>query len=654
MTTRAGQLWNRGPKTKHARRSSTKQLVKRRSRRSVRLEVLESRRLLDAGGLFFVDQDATGAGDGSSWIDAYPDLPSALTAAAATPGPDEIRIAEGVYRPTDTTDRSIGFDLPDGVSLLGGYAGDPNAPDLRDVDAFHTALSGDIGIADDVSDNSFHVVNVTRANVSLDGLTIRDGNANGGFPNDARGGGLNILSGSVNLTHSRVVENSASFVGGGIFAIGGSVVSIGHTTFSNNQASSIGGGLTIDRSELSLVGVSIDNNQAGSGGGLFVFQSTTSIVDSTFTENLADGSGGAIRLQGGSLAMNDSSLVDNAAGSAGGGMWSFSGASVEIQDATIVGNEANFGGGILFERSVATVEQTLFEQNTGRIDGGALFNFAGQLEADSITVRGNEAFDDGAGILSRGGGASTLVTNSTIESNRSSDGAGIFVDGGTYFSISDSTIAGNQGSFGAGILNNFGTSDLANVNLIDNTANQNAGALLNFRGTVTITESLLRGNRALGLNPQDFAFTVGRGGAIENVGLNLGSSLTVTDTVIKDNFAATQGGAIDNNGSASMLTLIGTTLIQNEAGMNGGAIFNAGAVTATEVHFAHNIAGEAGGAIFNNDGSVVVVASLFSGNKVNAKPRLGTSIYSTAPAFLSIDAETTISKNKIAVVIEEV
>jgi hypothetical protein len=351
--------------------------------------------------------------------------------------------------------------------------------------------------------------------------------------------------------------------------------------------------------------------------------------------------------------MDGSSVADNTAGTVGGGVWSLQGATVEIHDSTIVGNEADFGGGVLFENSLATVERTLFEQNTGRIDGGALYNFAGQLEADSITVRGNEADDDGAGILSRGGGATTVLTNSTIESNRSSDGAGIFVDGGTYLSVSNSTIASNQGSFGAGILNNFGTSDLVNVNLVNNTANQNAGALLNFRGTVTITESLLRGNRALGLNPENFGFTVGRGGAIENVGLAFGSSLTITDTVIKDNFAATQGGAIDNNGPASVLSIVGGTLIQNEAGINGGAIFNEGLVSATQVHFAHNVAGDAGGGIFNSDGSVIISTSRFSGNKVNAKPRLGTSIYSTALGSLSIDAQTTISNNKVAVFVEE-
>ncbi|MDX1531485.1 MAG: hypothetical protein R3362_08160, partial [Rhodothermales bacterium] len=48
--------------------------------------------------VLYVDRDATGAADGSSWADAFPHLQAAL--AAAEPG-DTLWIAEGTYRPTD-------------------------------------------------------------------------------------------------------------------------------------------------------------------------------------------------------------------------------------------------------------------------------------------------------------------------------------------------------------------------------------------------------------------------------------------------------------------------------------------------------------------------------------------------------------------------
>ena len=49
-----------------------------------------------AGIIIYVDDDASGANDGSSWTDAYNYLQDAL--AAAWSG-DEIRVAQGIYTP---------------------------------------------------------------------------------------------------------------------------------------------------------------------------------------------------------------------------------------------------------------------------------------------------------------------------------------------------------------------------------------------------------------------------------------------------------------------------------------------------------------------------------------------------------------------------
>ena len=70
--------------------------------------------------MIYVDKDATGSDNGTSWTNAYVDLQDAL--AAATNG-DEIWVAQGVYKPTTTTDRDIAFVIPDGVSLYGGFSG---------------------------------------------------------------------------------------------------------------------------------------------------------------------------------------------------------------------------------------------------------------------------------------------------------------------------------------------------------------------------------------------------------------------------------------------------------------------------------------------------------------------------------------------------
>jgi len=132
----------------------------KQTRQRPRFESLEPRTFLS--GTIYVDSTSSGSGlDGSSWASAYPDLQQALAAAGSG---DKIRVAGGTYRPTAGTDRVATFQLESGVSLRGGYAGRGAAnPNTRDVVTYPSILSGDIGVAGDASDNSYHVVTGRKA-----------------------------------------------------------------------------------------------------------------------------------------------------------------------------------------------------------------------------------------------------------------------------------------------------------------------------------------------------------------------------------------------------------------------------------------------------------------------------------------------------------
>src|SRR5438552_3601239 len=105
--------------------------AKRRSCRasSSLAERLETRRLLSA--TIYVDANAPAGGthDGATWTTAYLDLQQGLSIALTG---DQIRVADGTYKPTTGTDRTISFQLKSSVGLYGGYAGygAPN-PDAR-------------------------------------------------------------------------------------------------------------------------------------------------------------------------------------------------------------------------------------------------------------------------------------------------------------------------------------------------------------------------------------------------------------------------------------------------------------------------------------------------------------------------------------------
>ena len=130
----------------------------------------------------YVDQgNSSGSEDGESWSTAYTALYDALN--SATSG-DEIWVADGTYYPTDDTDRDSSFNLVEGVGVYGGFAGTESSSDDRDWETYETILSGDIGTADDNSDNVYHVV-VGSDDAIIDGFTIQDGNAD--YSNDGSG-----------------------------------------------------------------------------------------------------------------------------------------------------------------------------------------------------------------------------------------------------------------------------------------------------------------------------------------------------------------------------------------------------------------------------------------------------------------------------------
>jgi hypothetical protein len=93
----------------------------------------------------FVDQDALGRADGSSWADAFVFLQDGLAVAQAG---DEIWVAEGIYHPdpgggSTAGDRDISFMLLGGIGLYGGFSGSETDRGEADWDLHSTVLSGD-------------------------------------------------------------------------------------------------------------------------------------------------------------------------------------------------------------------------------------------------------------------------------------------------------------------------------------------------------------------------------------------------------------------------------------------------------------------------------------------------------------------------------
>ncbi|MBW2562188.1 MAG: hypothetical protein JRE40_15220, partial [Deltaproteobacteria bacterium] len=163
------------------------------------------------GNVYYVDADAAGSADGSSWSDAFTELRDGLVASTVCSGVTEIWVAEGTYTPTGGTDRSATFQLQSGLALYGGFIGSETMLTERDWMANPTILSGDIGVEADSIDNSYHVVNGSSTDITaiLDGFIVTKGVADGGAIDKFRGGGIYIKSGSPILINVTISGNSS-------------------------------------------------------------------------------------------------------------------------------------------------------------------------------------------------------------------------------------------------------------------------------------------------------------------------------------------------------------------------------------------------------------------------------------------------------------
>ena len=282
--------------------------------RPLRLEPLEERRLL---ATIYVDLSAIGANNGETWTDAYTDLQSALTRAISG---DEIWVAEGTYKPTSGSDRTVSFGLKTGVDVYGGFAGGETDPDQRDLMSHVTTLSGDIGMEGNKGDNSYHVLcasGVTDA--TLHGLTITGGNASVASGNYYLGGGMFNDGSSPTLTNVTFSGNSATY-GGGMFNDGSSPT-LTNVTFSGNSASAWGGGMdNFDYSSPTLTNVTFRTNSAEYGGGMYNSRySSPRLTNVTFIDNSASYNGGGMSNSSSSPTLTNVTFSGNSASYGGGG-----------------------------------------------------------------------------------------------------------------------------------------------------------------------------------------------------------------------------------------------------------------------------------------------------------------------------------------------
>ncbi len=359
------------------------------------------------GKIIFVDHDATGSGNGSSWEDAFVGLVQALDSARSA---DEIWVAEGVYLPG--TGRTSSFRLKDGVTLYGGFDGTEASLAERDWVLHRTLLSGDVGVPGDRGDNCYHVVaNTLRpldSTAILDGFIITGGEANGSDPDNHGGGMLNIQASP--LVRNSVFEENDAEGGGGMYNFSSSPI-VQDCIFRCNSAFD-GGGMYNRASSPVLTRTTFFGNTGAYGGGLVLFASSPTVEDCVFELNRVYDSGGAMGVHDGStpLVRRCVFLANTAENGCAGAVWHwFNGITAEptYLDCRF---ELNYGGAVSATMSAPRIERSLFVDNLTRLDadGGGML-----VWENSAPVLVNCTF---SGNFSRQGRAVACLLNAGVPS----------------------------------------------------------------------------------------------------------------------------------------------------------------------------------------------------------------------------------------------
>ena len=476
------------------------------------------------------------------------------------------------------------------------------------------------------NDNNGAAIEVTNTDKAITGTIYKSTFTN----NKAQyGGAIDICAGTIKITNSKFINNSADVEGGAIdinTLNGNPKVTISGSKFINNSAPR--GGAILNIKDLTVKGSTFINNTpntifnwAGAGGNLNLniktftdLQNAIGLVTGTLTlnQNIAMTAKEAADFTNG-ITINKDIVIDGKGHTIDaknlGRIFSIGeGFAVTLTNATLINGKAVEGGAIYNDGSL-TLSDVKLSDNAADSYGGAVFN-NGHLVVGNSVFDSNDIVNRGSASVDYGGAAiynwkeGTLkVTNSNFTNNIKNYKNGDNLVGAI-------TTIGNATVSGSNFVNNSGRWGGA--------ISATGAELRKNSSTLTVSNTIFKDNSAL------------YAGAV----YIWGSNYNIADCVFDNNTAFGKGNMTPNNNNGGALvvsqvsrfnepitgTISGSKFTNNKAQYGGAAYFNKGFVTITDSVFENNIATAEGGAVGFSHASVkdLVVSinnSSFVGNK---------------------------------------
>ena len=476
------------------------------------------------------------------------------------------------------------------------------------------------------NDNNGAAIEVTNTDKAITGTIYKSTFTN----NKAQyGGAIDICAGTIKITNSKFINNSADVEGGAIDinALNGNPkVTISGSKFINNSAPL--GGAILNIKDLTVKGSTFINNTpntifngVSAGGNLNLnirtftdLQNAIGLVTGTLTlnQNIAMTAKEAANFTNG-ITINKDITIDGKGHTIDaknlGRIFSIGeGFTVTLTNATLINGRAVEGGAIYNDGSL-TLSDVKLSDNAADGYGGAVFNNGELVVSDSV-FDSNDVLNRGSASVDYGGAAIYNWYDGTLTVSGSN-----FTNNIKNYKNGDNlvgaiTTIGNATVIGSNFVNNSGRWGGA--------ISATGAELRKNSSTLTVSNTIFKDNSAL------------YAGAV----YIWGSNYNIADCVFDNNTAFGKGNMTPNNNNGGALvvsqvsrfnepitgTISGSKFTNNKAQYGGAAYFNKGFVTITDSVFENNVATAEGGAVDFSHASVkdLVVSinnSSFVGNK---------------------------------------
>ena len=476
------------------------------------------------------------------------------------------------------------------------------------------------------NDNNGAAIEVTNTDKAITGTISKSTFTN----NKAQyGGAIDICAGTIKITNSKFINNSADEEGGAIdinTLNGNPKVTISGSKFINNSAPL--GGAILNIKDLTVKGSTFINNTpntifngVSAGGNLNLnirtftdLQNAIGLVTGTLTlnQNIAMTAKEAANFTNG-ITINKDITIDGKGHTIDaknlGRIFSIGeGFTVTLTNATLINGKADKGGAIYNDGSL-TLSDVKLSDNAADSYGGAVFNNGELVVSDSV-FDSNDIVNRGSASVDYGGAAIYNWYDGTLTVSGSN-----FTNNIKNYKNGDNLV---------GAITTIGNATVSGSNFVNNSGrwggaiSATGAELRKNSSTLTVSNTIFKDNSAL------------YAGAV----YIWGSNYNIADCVFDNNTAFGKGNMTPNNNNGGALvvsqvsrfnepitgTISGSKFTNNKAQYGGAAYFNKGFVTITDSVFENNVATAEGGAVDFSHASVkdLIVSinnSSFVGNK---------------------------------------